>query len=285
MTRLVSMTDMLQKGLKGHYAIGQFNINNLEWTQAVLTAAQEEKSPVILGVSEGAAKYMGGFKVVAAMVEALMETMDITVPVALHLDHGSSLENCTAAIDAGFSSVMIDNSKFPIDENIQATKAVVEYAHSKGASVEAEVGSVGGEEDGVTGGVIYADAQECKRMVEEAGIDALAAALGSVHGNYDGEPVLGFDEMKEISELTGAPLVLHGGSGIPEHQIKKAIEYGHTKINVNTELQQVWAKKTREVIANDEKVYDPRKIIGPGKEDITATTKAKMREFGSSGQA
>ena len=285
MTRLVSMTDMLQKGLKGHYAIGQFNINNLEWTQAVLTAAQEEKSPVILGVSEGAAKYMGGFKVVAAMVEALMETMDITVPVALHLDHGSSLENCTAAIDAGFSSVMIDNSKFPIEENIAATKSVVEYAHSKGASVEAEVGSVGGTEDGVTGGVLYADAQECKRMVEEAGIDALAAALGSVHGDYDGEPVLGFDEMKEISELTGAPLVLHGGSGIPEHQIKKAIEYGHTKINVNTELQQVWTKKTREVIANNEKVYDPRKIIGPGKEDITATTKAKMREFGSSGQA
>lgn len=285
MTHLVSMTDMLQKGLKGHYAIGQFNINNLEWTQAVLTAAQEEKSPVILGVSEGAAKYMGGFKVVAAMVEALMETMDITVPVALHLDHGSSLENCTAAIDAGFSSVMIDNSKFPIEENIAATKSVVEYAHSKGASVEAEVGSVGGTEDGVTGGVLYADAQECKRMVEEAGIDALAAALGSVHGDYDGEPVLGFDEMKEISELTGAPLVLHGGSGIPEFQIKKAIEYGHTKINVNTELQQVWAKKTREVIANNEKVYDPRKIIGPGKEDITATTKAKMREFGSSGQA
>lgn len=285
MTRLVSMTDMLQKGLKGHYAIGQFNINNLEWTQAVLTAAQEEKSPVILGVSEGAAKYMGGFKVVAAMVEALMETMEITVPVALHLDHGSSLENCTAAIDAGFSSVMIDNSKFPIEENIAATKSVVEYAHSKGASVEAEVGSVGGTEDGVTGGVLYADAQECKRMVEEAGIDALAAALGSVHGDYDGEPVLGFDEMKEISELTGAPLVLHGGSGIPEFQIKKAIEYGHTKINVNTELQQVWAKKTREVIANNEKVYDPRKIIGPGKEDITATTKAKMREFGSSGQA
>ncbi|MFL2100502.1 class II fructose-1,6-bisphosphate aldolase [Desemzia sp. FAM 23991] len=285
MTRLVSMTDMLQKGLKGHYAIGQFNINNLEWTQAVLTAAQEEKSPVILGVSEGAAKYMGGFKVVAAMVEALMETMEITVPVALHLDHGSSLANCTAAIDAGFSSVMIDNSKFPIEENIAATKSVVEYAHSKGASVEAEVGSVGGTEDGVTGGVLYADAQECKRMVEEAGIDALAAALGSVHGDYDGEPVLGFDEMKEISELTGAPLVLHGGSGIPEFQIKKAIEYGHTKINVNTELQQVWAKKTREVIANNATVYDPRKIVGPGKEDITATTKAKMREFGSSGQA
>lgn len=285
MTRLVSMTDMLQKGLKGHYAVGQFNINNLEWTQAVLTAAQEEKSPVILGVSEGAGKYMGGFKVVAAMVNALMETMDITVPVALHLDHGSSLEKCREAIEAGFSSVMIDNSKFPINENIQATKAVVDFAHSKGASVEAEVGSVGGEEDGVTGGVIYADPQECKRMVDEAGIDALAAALGSVHGNYAGEPVLGFDEMKAISELTGAPLVLHGGSGIPEHQVKRAIEYGHTKINVNTELQQVWTKKTREVIANNPSVYDPRKIIGPGKEDITATTKAKMREFGSSGKA
>lgn len=285
MTRLVSMTDMLQKGLKGHYAIGQFNINNLEWTQAVLTAAQEEQSPVILGVSEGAGKYMGGFKVVAAMVEALMETMDITVPVALHLDHGSSLEKCREAIDAGFSSVMIDNSKFPIEENIQATRDVVEYAHSKGASVEAEVGSVGGEEDGVTGGVIYANAEECKRMVDEAGIDALAAALGSVHGNYVGEPVLGFDEMKEISELTGAPLVLHGGSGIPEHQIKRAIEYGHTKINVNTELQQVWTKRTREVLANDADVYDPRKIIGPGKENITATTKERMRIFGSSGKA
>ncbi|SFH82388.1 class II fructose-1,6-bisphosphate aldolase [Pisciglobus halotolerans] len=285
MTRLVSMTDMLQKGLKGHYAVGQFNINNLEWTQAVLQAAQEEKSPVILGVSEGAGKYMGGFKVVAAMVDALMETMDITVPVALHLDHGSSLEKCREAIDAGFSSVMIDNSKFPIDENIQATKSVVEYAHQKGASVEAEVGSVGGTEDGVTGGVQYADAQECKRMVDEAGIDALAAALGSVHGNYVGEPKLGFDEMKEISELTGAPLVLHGGSGIPTHQIEKAIQYGHTKINVNTELQQVWTAKVREVLANDADVYDPRKVIGPGKEEIVKTTKAKMQEFGSSNQA
>lgn len=276
---------MLQKGLKGHYAVGQFNINNLEWTQAVLQAAQEEKSPVILGVSEGAGKYMGGFKVVAAMVDALMETMDITVPVALHLDHGSSLEKCREAIDAGFSSVMIDNSKFPIDENIQATKSVVEYAHQKGASVEAEVGSVGGTEDGVTGGVQYADAQECKRMVDEAGIDALAAALGSVHGNYVGEPKLGFDEMKEISELTGAPLVLHGGSGIPTHQIEKAIQYGHTKINVNTELQQVWTAKVREVLANDADVYDPRKVIGPGKEEIVKTTKAKMQEFGSSNQA
>lgn len=285
MTRLVSMTEMLNKGLKGHYAVGQFNINNLEWTQAVLKAAQDEKSPVILGVSEGAAKYMGGTKVVGAMVNALMETMDITVPVVLHLDHGSSLDTCKDAIDAGFSSVMIDNSKYEIDKNIEATKSVVEYAHANGASVEAEVGSVGGTEDGVTGGVKYADPQECKRMVNEAGIDALAAALGSVHGNYSGEPKLGFDEMKEISELTGAPLVLHGGSGIPTHQIKKAIEYGHTKINVNTELQQVWTAKVREVLKNDSEVYDPRKVIGPGKEEVTKTTVAKMREFGSSGQA
>ena len=282
MSRLVSMTDMLNKALDEKYAVGQFNINNLEWTQAILQAAQEEQSPAILGVSEGAAKYMGGTKVVVAMVNALMETMDITVPIALHLDHGSSYETVVDAIDAGFTSVMIDNSAFPIDENIENTKKVVDYAHAKGVSVEAEVGTVGGEEDGVIGNVIYADANECKRMVDEAGIDALAAALGSVHGTYAGEPKLGFDEMKEISELTGAPLVLHGGSGIPTYQIEKAIEYGHTKINVNTELQQVWTARTREVIANDDKVYDPRKIIGPGKENITETTKAKMREFGSS---
>ncbi len=285
MTRLVSMTDMLNKALAEKYAVGQFNINNLEWTQAILEAAQEEKSPVILGVSEGAAKYMGGFTVVTAMVNALMEEMDITVPVALHLDHGSSFDKCKEAIDAGFSSVMIDHSHDPIEDNISFTKKVVEYAHANGVSVEAEIGTVGGEEDGVIGGVMYADKDECKRMVDEAGVDALAAALGSVHGDYEGEPVLGFDEMKEISELTGAPLVLHGGSGIPTHQIERAISLGHTKINVNTELQQVWTKRTREVIANNDKVYDPRKIIGPGKENITATTRAKMKEFGSSNKA
>ncbi|MDZ7834556.1 MAG: class II fructose-1,6-bisphosphate aldolase [Alkalibacterium sp.] len=285
MGQLVSMTDMLNKALKEKYAVGQFNINNLEWTQAILQAAEEEKSPVILGVSEGAAKYMGGFTVVTAMVNALLNEMNITVPVAVHLDHGSSFDKCKEAIDAGFSSVMIDHSHDPIDENIENTKKVVEYAHANGVSVEAEIGTVGGTEDGVTGGVMYADKDECKRMVDEAGVDALAAALGSVHGDYEGEPVLGFDEMKEISELTGAPLVLHGGSGIPTHQIEKAIALGHTKINVNTELQQVWTKRTREVIANDDKVYDPRKIVGPGKENITATTKAKMKEFGSSNKA
>lgn len=285
MTRLVSMTDMLNKAKEEGYAVGQFNINNLEWTQAVLTAAKENNSPIILGVSEGAAKYMGGTKVVAAMVNALMETMDITVPVALHLDHGSSFDTCKDAIDAGFSSVMIDGSHHPIDDNIAMTKQVVEYAHEHGASVEGEVGTVGGEEDGVIGNVIYADAQECKRMVDEAGIDALAAALGSVHGTYAGEPQLGFDEMKEISELTKAPLVLHGGSGIPEHQIEKAIEFGHSKMNINTELQQVWAARTREVIANDKDVYDPRKIIGPGKENIIEATKKSMRTLGSSNKA
>lgn len=285
MSRLVSMTDMLKKAKEGKYAVGQFNINNLEWTQAVLTAAQEANSPIILGVSEGAGKYMGGPKVVASMVIALLDAMDITVPVALHLDHGSSVEVCKQYIDAGFSSVMYDHSHYPIDENIAFTKEVVDYAHSKGASVEAEVGTVGGEEDGVIGGVQYADLEECKRMVTEAGVDALAAALGSVHGTYAGEPVLGFDEMLAISEATNAPLVLHGGSGIPEYQIKKAIDRGHAKINVNTELQQQWTKAVREKIATDEKVYDPRKIIKPGFDAIVKVTKETMEIFGSTNQA
>ncbi|MDT2768255.1 class II fructose-1,6-bisphosphate aldolase [Globicatella sulfidifaciens] len=285
MSRLVSMTEMLNKAKEGKYAVGQFNINNLEWTQAVLQAAQENNSPIILGVSEGAGKYMGGAKVVAAMVNALMETMDITVPVALHLDHGSTVESAKHYIDAGFTSVMFDHSHFPIDENIEMTKELVEYAHSKGVSVEAEVGTVGGVEDGVTGGVKYADLGECKRMVSEAKIDALAAALGSVHGTYDGEPVLGFDEMQAISDATGTPLVLHGGSGIPDYQIKKAIERGHAKINVNTELQQQWTKAVREKLNSDDKVYDPRKVIAPGKEAIVKVTKETMDMFGSTGKA
>ncbi len=282
---LVSMKEMLKKAQEGKYAVGQFNINNLEWTQAILEAAQAENSPVILGVSEGAAKYMGGFTVVGAMVNSLVEAMEITVPVALHLDHGQSFANCKAALDAGFTSVMIDGSHHAIDENIKMTQEVVAYAKQVGASVEAEVGTVGGEEDGVIGGIQYADPQECLRMVKEGEIDALAAALGSVHGPYDGEPVLGFDEMKEISELTGAPIVLHGGSGIPTHQIQKAIELGHAKINVNTECQLAWTAAVREKIAQDEKVYDPRKIIGPGKEAIVASVREKIQEFGSNNQA
>lgn len=282
---LESMKNMLKKAQEGKYAVGQFNINNLEWTQAVLEATKENNAPVILGVSEGAMKYMGGFKVVSAMVNALIETLGVTQPVALHLDHGSSFESCKEAIDAGFSSVMIDGSKLPIDENIAVTKQVVEYAHAKGVSVEAEVGCVGGNEDGVVGGVKYADANECKRIVDEAGIDALAAALGSVHGEYHGEPVLGFKEMEEIRDLTNMPLVLHGGSGIPEHQIKKSIELGHCKINVNTECQQAFTKRVREVLANDDKVYDPRKFIGPGKEAIKQVVTDKMIEFGSVNKA
>lgn len=276
---------MLNKAKDEGYAVGQFNINNLEWTQAVLTAAQENNSPIILGVSEGAGKYMGGPKVVAAMVNALMETMDITVPVALHLDHGSSFDTCKEAIDAGYTSVMIDGSHHPIDDNIAMTKQVVEYAHERGASVEGEVGTVGGEEDGVVGGVQYADLDECVRIVNEAGIDALAAALGSVHGTYDGEPKLGFDEMEAIANATNTPLVLHGGSGIPEFQVKKAIERGHAKINVNTELQQQWTKAVREKLDTDAKVYDPRKVIAPGKDAIVKTTKETMDMFGSTGKA
>ena len=285
MCRLVSMTEMLKKAKEGHYAVGQFNINNLEWTQAVLQAAVENNSPIILGVSEGAGKYMGGPVAVVGMVNGLLEAMDVKVPVALHLDHGSSVDVCKQYIDAGFSSVMFDHSHYPIDENIALTKEVVAYAHPKNVSVEAEVGTVGGTEDGVTGGIKYADLEECKRMVSEGQVDALAAALGSVHGTYAGEPVLGFDEMLAISEATGAPLVLHGGSGIPEFQIKKAIERGHAKINVNTELQQQWTAAVRAKLAADSEVYDPRKVIAPGKEAIVKTTKEIMDMFGSTGKA
>ncbi|MBF0934614.1 MAG: class II fructose-1,6-bisphosphate aldolase [Abiotrophia defectiva] len=285
MSRLVSMTEMLKKAKEGHYAVGQFNINNLEWTQAVLQAAVENNSPIILGVSEGAGKYMGGPVAVVGMVNGLLEAMDVKVPVALHLDHGSSVDVCKQYIDAGFSSVMFDHSHYPIDENIALTKEVVAYAHPKNVSVEAEVGTVGGTEDGVTGGIKYADLEECKRMVSEGQVDALAAALGSVHGTYAGEPVLGFDEMLAISEATGAPLVLHGGSGIPEFQIKKAIERGHAKINVNTELQQQWTAAVRAKLAADSEVYDPRKVIAPCKEAIVKTTKEIMDMFGSTGKA
>ncbi len=282
---LVSMTEMLNKAKENKYAVGQFNINNLEWTQAVLQAAQEANSPVILGVSEGAAKYQGGFNVIAAFVKELIISMEITVPVALHLDHGQSFENCKSAIDAGFTSVMIDGSHHSIEKNIEMSKEVVEYAHSKGASVEAEVGTVGGDEDGVVGGINYADLDECVRICKEAGIDALAAALGSVHGPYAGEPVLGFDEMIAISEATDMPLVLHGGSGIPEEQIKRAITNGHAKINVNTECQQVWTAAVHKVVQDTPEQYDPRKIIGPGRDAIVKVVKEKMEEFGCANQA
>lgn len=279
------MKDMLLKAKKGGYAVGQFNINSLQWTQAILQGAEEEQSPIILAASDRLVDYLGGFHLITAMVKGLVDEMGITVPVALHLDHGMSVERCKQAIDAGFSSVMIDGSHFPIDENIAMTKQVVEYARPKQVSVEAEVGTVGGMEDGLVGGIMYASPDECVRIVKETGIDALAAALGSVHGIYQGEPKLGFDEMKGISELTGIPLVLHGGSGIPDYQIKKAIKLGHAKINVNTECLQAWAKAVRQVLATDSKVYDPRTILTPGKEAIIATVKDKIREFMSSHKA
>jgi fructose-bisphosphate aldolase class II len=279
------MTDMLNKALEGKYAVGQFNINNLEWTQAILGAAQEEQSPVILGVSEGAARHMGGFYTVVKMVEGLVHDMKVTVPVAIHLDHGSSVEKCKEAIDAGFTCVMIDDSHSPIDTNIETTKAVVEYAHAKGVSVEAEVGTVGGQEDDVIGDVIYAKLDECVRIVKETGIDTLAPALDSVHGPYKGEPNLGFKEMEEIRDATNLPLVLHGGTGIPTHDIEKAISLGTSKINVNTENQISFAKVVREVLAEKPEAYDPRVFIAPGREAIKQTVIGKMREFGSSNKA
>lgn len=282
---LMNMSVMLQKAKEGKYAVGQFNINNLEWTIAILNAAEAKKSPVILGVSEGAAKYMGGYKTVVNMVKGLMEDLTITVPVAVHLDHGSTFENCQKAIEAGFTSVMYDGSHYPFEENIANTKKVVEYAHSRGVSVEAEIGTVGGEEDGVIGGIQYADLEECVQLVKETKVDCLAPALGSVHGPYQGEPKLGFDEMDAIKKATNTPLVLHGGTGIPTVQIQKAIERGTCKINVNTENQQAWTKVVREVIATNEKVYDPRKIIGPGAKAITETVKGKIEEFGSANKA
>ncbi|GGN50297.1 MULTISPECIES: class II fructose-1,6-bisphosphate aldolase [Oceanobacillus] len=282
---LVSMKDMLEKAKENGYAVGQFNINNLEYAQAILQAAEEEQSPVILGVSAGAGKYMGGLKVVVAMVKSLMESYGTTVPVAIHLDHGTSFELCAEAIHAGFTSVMIDASHSPIEENIATTKKVVELAHIHGVSVEAEVGTVGGEEDGVIGGIMYADKDECKKLVDETNVDCLAPALGSVHGPYQGEPNLGFKEMEEILNLVQIPLVLHGGTGIPLKDIQRAISLGTAKINVNTENQMAQAEAVRKVLNEKPDLYDPRKYLGPGTEAIKATVKEKMREFGSSQQA
>ena len=275
------MKEMLIKAREGKYAIGQFNINNLEWTLAIIEKAQELKTPVILGVSAGAASYMGGWNTVVNMVRGLMIDRNITVPVALHLDHGASFEVCKAAIDAGFTSVMIDGSHFPLEENIRIVKQVVDYAHLRGVSVEAEVGRVGGQEDDVVAETMYADFDECVKLAAETGIDALAPALGSVHGPYHGEPKLGFDEMKAIGDaLKTTPLVLHGGSGIPDEQIKRAIACGTCKINVNTEFQQAWTALVREALAKDPNVYDPRKVIGPGLKGIEAVVVEKCSVFG-----
>ena len=286
---LVSATEMLKKARDGHYAVGQFNINNLEWTKAVLLTAQEMNSPVILGVSEGAGKYMTGYKTVAAMVKAMVETLNITVPVALHLDHGS-YEGAKACLEAGFSSIMFDGSHYPIDENVAKTTELVKLAHEMGVSVEAEVGSIGGEEDGVVGAGEVADPAECKRIAD-LGIDFLAAGIGNIHGKYPANwKGLDFDALEKIHNATGGiPLVLHGGTGIPADMIKKAISLGVSKINVNTECQLSFAAATREYIeaGKDQqgKGFDPRKLLAPGFEAIKATVKEKMELFGSVNKA
>lgn len=286
---LVSAKDMLEKAREGKYAVGQFNINNLEWTKSVLLTAEELKSPVILGVSEGAGKYMTGFKTVAAMVEAMMEELNITVPVALHLDHGT-YDGCYKCIKAGFSSIMFDGSHYPIEENIEKTKELVKVAHAMGLSLEAEVGSIGGEEDGVVGLGECADPQECK-AIADLGIDFLAAGIGNIHGKYpENWPGLRFDVLEQVKAAVGdMPLVLHGGTGIPEDMIKKAISLGVAKINVNTECQLSFAAATREYIQAGKdlkgKGFDPRKLLAPGADAIRATVKEKMELFGSVGKA
>lgn len=265
---LVNFIDMLQKAKEEHYAVPHFNINNLEWTKYILEECNKLNIPVIIGVSEGAAKYMGGFIAVSSMVRGMIESLSINIPVCIHLDHGSTYENCVSAIDAGFTSVMIDASKHPLEENISITKKVVEYAHARGVSVEAEVGHIGGTEDNITGNSLNATLDDCIKLYEATGIDSLAPALGSVHGFYKGEPNLDFITMKSINEALPIPLVLHGGSGIPEDKIKTAISCGISKVNINTELQSVWSKALRKYLSENETVYDPRKIIGSGEQAI-----------------
>ena len=286
---LVSAKEMLDKAKAGHYAVGQFNINNLEWTKAILLTAQELNSPVILGVSEGAGKYMTGFKTVAAMVKAMDEELGITVPVALHLDHGS-YDGCYKCIKAGFTSIMFDGSHFSIEENVAKTKELVAVAHQLGLSIEAEVGSIGGEEDGVVGAGECADPDECK-AIADLGVDMLAAGIGNIHGKYPANWAgLSFETLDAIQAKTGdMPLVLHGGTGIPEDMIKKAIDLGVAKINVNTECQLAFAAATRTYVEAGKdlegKGFDPRKLLAPGTEAIKATVREKMELFGSVNKA
>ena len=286
---LVSAKEMLEKARAGKYAVGQFNINNLEWTKSILLTAQELNSPVILGVSEGAGKYMTGFKTVAAMVSAMIDELNITVPVALHLDHGT-YEGCYKCIKAGFSSIMFDGSHYPIEENIEKTKELVKIAHAMGLSLEAEVGSIGGEEDGVVGLGECADPNECK-AIADLGIDFLAAGIGNIHGKYPANwQGLNFEVLENVKKAVGdMPLVLHGGTGIPADMIKKAISLGVAKINVNTECQLSFAAATRKYVEEGKdlqgKGFDPRKLLAPGAEAIKATVKEKMELFGSVGKA
>lgn len=276
---LVNFNEMLNKAKKEQYAVAQFNINNLEWTKYILEACKELNVPVILGVSEGAAKHMGGFNVVSAMVGELIKSLNVEIPVCLHLDHGTSKDICIKAIDAGFQSVMIDASRYELAENIKITKEVVDYAHSKGVSVEAEVGHIGGTEDNITATSTNATLEDCKILYDNTNIDALAPALGSVHGFYKGEPNLDFATMNIINENLPIPLVLHGGTGIPEDKIAKAISCGISKININTDLQAVWSNAVRERLATDNEVYDPRKVIGSGEEAMKKRIKELVTLF------
>ena len=286
---LVSATEMLKKAKEGHYAVGHFNINNLEWTKSILLTAQELNSPVILGVSEGAGKYMTGFKTVAAMVKAMDEELGITVPVALHLDHGT-YEGCYKCIKAGFTSIMFDGSHYPIEENVAKTTELVNVAHALGLSIEAEVGAIGGEEDGVIGAGECADPNECK-MIADLGVDMLAAGIGNIHGKYPANWAgLSFETLDAVQQKTGAmPLVLHGGTGIPDDMIKKAIDLGVSKINVNTECQLVFQEATRAYIESGKdqegKGIDPRKLLAPGAQAICDKVKEKMELFGSINKA
>ncbi len=286
---LVSAKEMLEKARAGHYAVGQFNINNLEWTKAILQTAEEMKSPVILGVSEGAGKYMCGYKTIVGMVEGMIEGLGITVPVAIHLDHGS-YEGAYKCIEAGFSSVMFDGSHYPIEENIAKTRELVEVCKAKGLSLEAEVGAIGGEEDGVVGNGEVADPKECK-MIADLGVTMLAAGIGNIHGKYPANWTgLNFEVLAKISEEVGnMPLVLHGGTGIPAEMIQKAISLGVSKINVNTECQLSFAAATRKYIEEGKdlqgKGFDPRKLLAPGAEAIKATVREKIELFGSAGKA
>ena len=278
---LVNFNEMLLKAKKEKYAVPHLNINDLEWAKYILEKCNELNIPVILGVSEGAAKYMGGYHAVAGMVKGLMEDLNIQIPVCLHVDHGSSKEACIKAIDAGFTSVMIDASRYPLAENIKITKEVADYAHARGVSVEAEVGHIGGTEDNITSSATNATLEDCLTLYENTKIDALAPALGSVHGFYKGEPNLDFATMKIINENLPIPLVLHGGTGIPEDKIKKAISCGISKININTDLQSVWSKAVRKFLEENQEVYDPRKIIGSGEQAIKTRIEQLVTLFGT----
>lgn len=282
---IVNMKEMLEKAHKEGYCVPHFNINNLEWTRFILEATNSVNSPLILGVSEGAIKYMGGYKVVVNMVKSLVNELDIKIPVALHLDHGSSYESCKKAIDAGFTSVMIDASKYEIDKNIFITSSVVRYANPFNVTVEGEIGHIGGSEDGINSGILYTSKEEAVKFYENTKIDFLAPALGSVHGLYKGEPKLGFDIMKEISATLDIPLVLHGGTGIPDDLIKKAISCGINKLNINTELQIAWSNEVRKFLENDKNVYDPRNIIKSGENALKEAVIKKIELLGSKDKA